>query len=394
MSPAVARGRQVYPARRAVEHAVALDGVRPLRLFPVLWPLWQVETTANVYDEQAYEVIDWFVVRAVREAGFHRVDDLARFFGTPVPLVRRCLAFLEVIGHLRVEADAVRLTDLGHRAAAAGIRYVPKESRQDLYVEQYSAQPLPRRYYQGSVPIFATPEVPEDRLGDRSRFQPLFAPTAFQPSIVEELARRPDRTEFNLPRLLRELSVLRHHDAFLPAYVVETADRGLLVYTAVAAERDSLFEEVCRQVPTIRNMISAEERGDPREIWTAWLAEGRAGRGTLRQLPNGVWRATLRADAFGPDARLPLTRVGSFELRKRHFLQLWCDDAGVRRQAVVERALNMTRTADIETGAEFRRRIAGLARQLEVPAPTLDELRRYGREHKRYAQLARLDVLE
>ncbi|MEE6258065.1 hypothetical protein [Plantactinospora sonchi] len=393
MSPAAARGRRVYPARRAVEHAVALDGVRPLRLFPVLWPLWQVETTANVYDEQAYEVIDRFLVRAVLEAGIHQVDELARFFGTPVSLVRRCLAFLQVIGHLRVEADTVRLTELGHRAAADGIRYVPKESRQDLYVEQYTGQPLPRRYYQGSVPVFPTPEVPEDRLGDRSRFQPLFAPTAFQPSIVEELARRPDRAEFNLPRLLRELSVLRQHDAFLPAYVIETADRGLLVYTAVAAERDSLFEDVCRQVPAIQNMISAEESADPREIWTAWLAEGRAGRGTLRQLTNGVWRATLRADAFGPDARLPLSRLGSFELRRRHFLQIWCDDAGLRRRAVLERALNMTRAADIETGEELGRRIDALARQLGVSVPTLTQLRRYGREHNLHAHLARLDAL-
>jgi hypothetical protein len=390
----VTRGRRVYPARRAVEHAVAVSGVRPLRLFPVLWPLWQVETTANVYDEQAYEVVDRFLVRAVLEAGLHQVDDLARFYGVPISLVRRCLAFLEVIGHVRVEVDTVRLTDLGYRSAQADIRYVPKESRQDLYVEQFTGQPLPRRYYEGSVPVFPTPEVPEDRLSDRSRFLPLFAPTAFRAEMVEQLGQSQDRTEYNLPHLLRDLRVIQERDAFLPAYVIETADRGLLVYTAVAAERDSLFEAACQRVPTIHNMINAEDKDDPREIWTAWLAEGKGGRGTLRQLPNGVWRATLRADAFGPDAKLPLSRVGSFELRKRQFLQLWCDDADLRRRAVLERALAMTQAADVDSRAELERRTAALARQLDVTEPSVTDLRRYGEQQKRRAHVARLDALE
>ncbi len=82
---AVTHSRRVYPARRAIEHAAGLPGLRPLRLFPVLWPLWQVETTASSYAEQPYELIDRFLIRAIREAGLSQTAELAGFLGLPPP---------------------------------------------------------------------------------------------------------------------------------------------------------------------------------------------------------------------------------------------------------------------------------------------------------------------
>ena len=389
-----AQGRRVYPARRAVEHATSLAGVHPLRLFPVLWPLWQVETTASFYDERAYEVVDRFLVRAVSEAGLCQVDELAAFYGIPAALVQRCLRFLTTIGHIHQDGGTVSLTALGQRSAQAGIRYEPKESRQEILIEQFTGQPLPRRYYEGSVPVFTSTEVPEDRLADRSRFMPLFAAAVFRPDLVEHLAQRSDRAELNLPQQLRDLRVIGERTAFMPAYVIETAGRGLLLYTALAAERDAFFEAACHQAPAIQNMINAEKKADPREIWTEWLAESQAGLGTLRQLPNQVWRATLRADAFGPGGKLPLNRLGSYELRKRHFLQLWCQDADLRRSALSQRALGMTSSSDIISQADLRKRIAALARQLEIAEPSLADLRQYGNQHHLHASVARMDALE
>lgn len=385
--------RRIYPARRAVEHATSIAAIRPTRLFPVLWPLWQAETTANVYDEQAYEMIDRFLIRAVMDAGLDRIDELAGFFGIPEALARRCIGFLATIGHVREDAGTVTLTDLGRRSAQDGIRYVPKEGRQEILIEQFTGQPLPRAYYHGLVPVFFGTEVPEDRLADRSRFVPLFAPTMFRPELVENLALRPDRAEFNLPRQLRDLRCTGWRDARLPAYVIETAGHSLLVYTALAAERDSFFENVCRQVPDIAQLVNAQERTDPRQIWTEWLADSTAGPGTLRQLPSGTWRATLRADAFGPEAQLSLSKVGSYELRKRHFLQLWCDDTGLRRRALIERALAMTSNSDITTKADLRQRVTFLARQLEVAEPSLADLRQYGHQRRMVSAVARLDAL-
>jgi hypothetical protein len=389
----VSTGRRIYPARRAVEHATSIPGMSPLRLFPVLWPLWQAETTASVYDEQAYEMIDRFLVRAVMDAGLHRIDELTAFFGIPEALVRRCLKFLATIGHVREDAGTVTLTELGRYSAREGVRYEPKESRQEILIEQFTGQPLPRAYYQGSVPVFPGTQIPEDRLADRSRFQPLFAATMFRPEMVESLAQRPDRTELNLPRQLRDLRFTGKRDVCLPAYVIETAGAGLLVYTALAAEPDAFFAGVCRQVPDVAQLINAEKKTDPREIWTEWLADGKAGPGTLCQLPSGIWRATLRAAAFGPDAGLSLSKVGSYELRKRHFLQLWCDDAGLRRRALIERGLAMTSASDITTAADMRQRVTALAGQLQVAEPSLTDLREYGHKHGMHAAIARLDAL-
>jgi hypothetical protein len=390
-----AQSRKVYPARRAIEDAAATPDVRPLRLFPVLWPLWQAETAASVYDEQDYDVIDRFLVRAIAEAGFADVASLSSFFGIPADLTRRCLSFLSAIGHVHHDQDGtVRLTDLGLRSAQAGIRYEPKESHQDIYIDQFTARPLPRRYYEGSVPIFATHKVPADALYDRSRFTPLLAWTPFREQIVLDLAARSDRAEFNLPGQLQDVRVIQHGEAFLPAYLIETADNGLFVYTARAAERDTFFEAACRQVPGIHHMIEAEEKTDPRDIWTAWLADSDVGRGTLQRLPNAVWRATLRSDAFGPSGNLGLSQLGSYLLRKRYFLQLWSDDARQRRDAVMNRALAMTQSPDVATRADLRERVAALSRQLEVPEPNLADLRSYGEQHDKHVLVARLDGLE
>src|SRR6185437_16074244 len=233
---------------------------------------------------------------------------------------------------------------------------------------------------------------PADRLCDRSRFTQVFATTEFQESCVQELARRADRADFNLPNQLRDLRLVKLGHAFLPTYLIETADSGLLVYTARAAERDSLFESICLQLPVIGRMIDAEDRADPQATWNAWLADGN-GPGTLRRLPNGVWRAILRSDVFGPAGRLPLSRLGSYELRDRYFLQLWSEDSGLRRQTVMDRTLAMTQLSEIKTTADLEKRIAVLARQLEVTPPELTEIRRYGEQHEMHGRLARLAAL-
>jgi hypothetical protein len=139
-------------------------------------------------------------------------------------------------------------------------------------------------------------------------------------------------------------------------------------------------------------MIDAEGKSDPRKIWTAWLADSDVGRGILHRLPNGVWRATPRSDAFGSSARLGLSQLGSYRLRKNYFLQLWSDDVRQRRYAVMDRALTMA--PDVTSRADLRERVTALCRQFEVPEPSLTDIRSYGEQHDMHARLARLDGLE
>ncbi|WP_329428901.1 hypothetical protein OG339_06735 [Streptosporangium sp. NBC_01495] len=386
--------RAIYPALRAVEHATALAGVRPLRLFPVLWPLWQVEITANVYDEEAYEVVDRFLVRAVVEGGIDRPRELAAFFGLPLSLVERCLAFLAAIGHIAEVDGRIRLTELGSRSAQAGVRFVPKESRQKLLIERFTGRPLPRSHYRGSLPVLTSPQMPPEMATDRTRFLPLFVTVPFQARIVSDLAARPDRTEYNLPDQLREIRKVEEQDAYLPAYLIETGDRSLLAYTAIGPERDGFLEDVCRDVPAIHARIDAEDRVDPRRLWTEWLAGGKLGPGLLRQLPRGLWRATFGSSTFSGPPRLPLSRLGSFQLYRHHFLQLWCDDDSLRLRAVKERALGMARLREVRTQADLSTRIAALAGQLEVPTPTLADVRSHAERGRSDEHLAHLDALE
>jgi hypothetical protein len=85
--------------------------------------------------------------------------------------------------------------------------------------------------------------------------------------------------------------------------------------------------------------------------------------------------------------------VGSYELRKRHFLQLWCEDTALRTRALNERALAMTANSSL-TKAGLLQDVAALARQLDIPEPDLADLRRFAEQDGRRTVIARLDSLE
>lgn len=385
----------IYPARRAIEHAVSRPGTHPVRLFAVLWPMWQVEVTADLYEEQAYEVIDRHLIRAIADGGISTSSELSAFFGLDPSLIERCLHFLTVIGHLWVNGERVGLTDLGVRSHRDGVRYaLCKESRRKLLFERFTGRPLPRSHYDGSIRVLDTPTVNKEEVADGTLFRPLFAPAPFREQLVLTLAARPDRAAYNLPVQLREIRDLRPQDAYLPSYVIETAGGELLGYTAVAGERDAFLEEVLTLVPEARARVEAETRLDERRLWQEWLAASGLGHGSLQQAPHGGWRVVLPAKVYGRSGKLPLSRVGSFQLRRNHFLQLWCQDERLRRSAACERALGMARQREVRTQADLVRRLNGLAAQLEIDGLTLTSLRGYAEQNGLRERLAHLDALE
>jgi hypothetical protein len=387
--------KSIYPAWRAVELAVRIPAVRPLRLFPVLWPLHRVEVSANIYDDPSYDLIDHFLVRAVHEAGITAVGDLCTFLALPSPVVRRCLAFLATIGHVRIDGEQVQLEELGVQSLQAGIRYEPKLSRLVLLFEKYTSQPLPRRYHEREVPILRTAEVPPNQTQDGSRFRRIFiADEDFRVEWLTALANRPDRAKFNLVGQFGafDLGSARPGDGFLPAYLIETAEHGLLVYSAVAEERDSLLEDVCRDVGHAGHLISAEPVPDPRGLWLQWLAGEGLGSGDLTQQANGVWRVTLRPSMFGEKAKLPVSRIGRFWLYRNHFLQLWCDDPALRRQSVLERTVRIAGSDDAATSEQLLDRATWIAEGLQVDPPSMAEIRDHAVATGAVDRLARLDI--
>jgi hypothetical protein len=362
----------LYPAGWAVERALDVPGVRPTRLFRVLWPLWQVEAAAERWEEQTYDIVDRFVVRGIREGGLRRVGELSEFFGLPGTLVERCLDFLERIGHMERDGDVVRLTDLGVRSATAGVRLARTEDRLRLLVDRFTHRPLPREHYDPSVAVLAAPSDVVERWG----FRALFSAEPFRVGFVDELANRPDRAAYNLPLGLENPRVVSVSDGYLPAHLVEIAGGDLLAFTKVSSGRDAFLESVCRQAAGVRNLLDEPAGASPREIWIEWAAdEQRHGLAEIAQLESGLWRATFGADVFGEGPmKLGLTRLGSFDVFRDHFIQLWCDDEELRRRALLDRAVPSVNYR-ARTATELLEQVAALAHRLEVLPPGLGEIR-------------------
>lgn len=383
----------IFPAHRAIEHAVSVPGAHPRRYFGVLWPLWQAEITGWVDDPQAYEVIDRFVERAIHEAGLRTTVAIADFLGLPQSLVDGCVRYLATIGHIQDHGGQLTLAEPGTRSLAAGKRYVAKEARQLLLFDQFTARPLPRDHYAANVTTVNRPRLEKGESTDGTQFTALFAATQHSDDLVRQLAAHPDRTAYNLPTEIQNIQVVGWTPAYLPVYLVETT-HGLLAYSRAGEERDAYIEDACRHVPAIADQLAREHTDDPRTMWIDWAAERRAGLDSLRQLPNGVWRCTLPASAYGERPKVALRRLGSFEVRRQCFLQIWCDDATFRRKAVMDRGARMARVRGIDSRGAMVARVSALATQLEVPPPDLEAIRTYAERAGLVDAVDRLDQLK
>ncbi|GGN18736.1 hypothetical protein FHR83_004036 [Actinoplanes campanulatus] len=367
-----------------LERVAGMPGVQPLRVFPVLLPMWAVEIRTVVLDAQPYEVFDQYVSRAVAGAGLREPSRLAAFFGVEVGLIERAVRFLESVGHLRGDGAGVVLTELGRRSVADGCRYVLKEDRQVVYLDGFTCEPLPKSHYAGTEWC----DEPSLRLADRTAFHPVTASPAFRVGAIQELADRPDRERFNLPGALTSVEPLEAWQAWLPAYIVECVSELLVFIKAVDGPDRHLGKIV---TPYLSEVLAAEPRVDDMQVWLTWLeAKGLPG-ARIRRMPNRVLRAGLPAAVFGQAVRW--AQLGSFEVRQQTFMQLWCEDVAARRQAVLVRAAAITGAGGVRRRAEVEQRLADLAGQLEVAAPGWDDLYRYAEEADDRALLDRLNVL-
>jgi hypothetical protein len=366
--------RLIYPATRAVEHAARLPGIRPIRLFPLLWPLWQVETSADVHERQDFEVIDHFVMRAVGECDIRDRAGLVTFLNLPAGLVDRCLTFLATIQQVSLNGSAVELTPLGQQSLNAGVRLVPTTSRLTILIERQSGRPLPRDYYSGRVTVLDTPEIAAGQLADRSRFLQVFTTAPFRPDVIREIEQHPDRADFNLPGQLHNLRMEGARDGFLPSYLVETADHRILAYTGVAEARDEFLEQLCTET-LIEHLIEAKRIRPPREVWSEWLRASTAyADGRLVESAEG-WQVVMDAAAFGDAPRIPLARIGSYQFRDNLVIRVWCADRETRRRALIERSLGIATLPEVTSVRELEVRIDRLADSLEVATVSVAEVR-------------------
>jgi hypothetical protein len=384
----------IYPALRAAERCVAQPGVLPVRLFEILVPLWQVEISAQADDREPYDLVDKFVARAIAEGGVDTADGLAELLGLTRSFVDRVLHFLDLIGHVVRRGDLLALTPLGLRSLRDDTRYVQREARQKLLFDGLTMAPLPREHYAGDIVLLPRPSY--------QRFQALSAIALgvdgeFRFDAVTRLLERPDLDTFNVPHALRNVRILGVGQVYLPVYLVDVVlpDKrtSCLAFSQVAGERDTVMERLVAGVPGVRRVLDAEDSLDSATLWGNWLERRGLPARCVARLPNGLWRATLPASQFGEKPLFPLSKLGSFEVYQRSFLQLWCDDPTARRKTVSERGLALLSRRDITTRDNLAGHLASLSRQLAVDPVTIAELRESAERQRRYDQVNRIDGL-
>ncbi len=398
-----------YPEERALENAAYGEGVVPTRIFAFLLPVHRVEIEATVTDGEPYELIDRYLERGIAEAGLNTVPELAGFLALDEVLVDRALRFLGAIGHVVSSDGKVSLTELGLRSVRDKVRYVvTRKDRRRLYFEAFGSRPLTSPYYDSRAVTFldaAGLHEAMKRPSDGPWFRPLTSTYGFRPDALAELCGRPDRDRYNLPEGINDPKIVGAPEGVhLPAYIVRAVDRQgvgarvrYLAYTQAGDEADPDVGDLCHGTPEIASLIETEEResagGPDRSRVDSWLARRNLDSHRPVQIRDGMCRITLPGSAFGGDGRISLLKLGSFVVLGNGFFHVWCEDARVRRRALLERAdtyLSARLRVDPVVAGE---RIGRIARQLElgeVDLPTLKTMAAKAGRRDLAAQLSRL----
>ncbi len=386
--------RQIpYAVERALENADDA-GLRPVRVYWTAFPLYVVEVSAVVTDHAPFELLDRWVGLAIAEAGYRSVAEIAGFLGVSEQIIERVRLFLAGIGHLVGSDGALALTDLGVRSVRDDTRYTLKEDRLKLYFDGVTCSPLPSRFYGRGVRVLSMADAHAQH-----RFQLLPHEREFRTDAVTELARRPDRADYNLPDEHDGLKVLAHEQAFLPCYLVKAhAARGprILVYTAAdAAAGDPYLEPIVGKWQTVETTLRTEEsheesRRTELEEWlrdrglnlsqlTTWAARD------VPQLRLPAKHFPLSGTPEKTRGEFPLHQVGSYATPQSYILHIWCTDPATRREAALIRALAYA-DAGRKDALQVTQFLERISRRLDASPPlTVGDLREYARRTGRGA---------
>lgn len=382
-----------YPERRVLEDAAFNRGLVPTRMFALLWPVWVVTISADVVEDEDYQLIDRYLSRGIAEGGWSTTSELANAFALETELVDRALRALVGIGHLRSTDAHWELTDLGARSVRDQRKYVlTREDRRKLYFEAFASRPLPRACYDDTVTLLSHGEMPR-------RFHVLVSTRGFDPQALAALATHPGRDRFNLPeRIDRPTQLGASEQLFLPLYLLRCRQAdgtiGHLAYSQASAEADPDLSDLVNRTADVVGMLDAEDPPGAADVDRArdWLR----GRGLDRYRPawqrDGMLRVTLPSGSFGGTG-IPLDQLGSFEISGRSFWQLWCVDADVRWQALLTRMDNMLAARSRLDRAFVGSQVARIARQLELSAVGITEVYRMAARTGRTGLAAQLATI-
>lgn len=347
--------RQIlYDPRRAIEHVQTLPGITPIRLFAILFPVWHVETTTTQEQGRPYELIERYIERSIEDAALYTVRDIADFLGLDSKLVEKILLFLETIGHVTSSKEIWSLTPLGRKSVQEGKKYTSKEARHILYFDGFYSQPLLQEHYNNRLHILSEGEADEmSRLYSKGargyKFSSLFSLHPWRPEMLSALERRTNRSHYNLPEELHGLQPLNVMQVYLPIYIIEARKQSgpstltqYIAYTHVKGRRDEFFEHIINSSRDISLALAVEQGMEANELWSSWLKKKGLHNILPQQLANGIWQVVLPKEAFRTEqTELSIASIGTYHLERGYFLQIWCDDVQIRREAALDRTLKI-----------------------------------------------------
>ncbi|MEO6890107.1 MAG: hypothetical protein ABI456_12200 [Ktedonobacteraceae bacterium] len=404
--------KPIYDPRRALEHIQTLQGVVPVRLFAILFPLWDIETTARQEEGRPYELMEKYVERGIDEGQLHTVEELTAFFGLQDAIIQKILLFLKTIGHVTQQGTCWDLTALGHKSVRGGTKYVSQEKHVRFYFDAYTSQPLRKEHYEGKKVRIFSPEEAAEIIHMKTwgyRFHLVISMHAWRATSLRELEARVDRGDYNMPVEMREVQMLAARPAYLPMYVIETKRKGrtptatgsslaprphYLVYTGIRNLRDTYFERIINDNAMVYAALRGEKEAVQRDLWDAWLHE-KGITGIPLERPDGTWQIALSPSMFeGPQAKLATTKVGNYDLRDGYFIQIWCDDQALRRRAALDLALRLVKGQQrFIKRRDLQEHLQLLGTQLQVAQLSIDDVRRRAVETKKEDLVKVLDNL-
>ncbi len=379
----VVKTSPLFSTQRALEAVQAIDGLWPVRLITILYPLWEVEITGRQERSFPYELLEQFVVRGIVDGKLLSADELSTFFGLDRGLVDKILTRLQTLDQVRQEDGIFIITELGHKSLKEGVIHRNLETRRKLYFEACDGKPLPQRHYK--LHIMSEIEAKAYSNHHMKRFYHFWP---WQPNSLHALVQQPERSNFNLPDEVIDPQVVAVTPVYLPMYIIEAhqqnnlknSDTTYVVLNRLQGLRDDFFEDIINSGCDIINALYADAMDNVKK-----LMEGRIARwGISEHIVNlnklspdsDLWRVVVASAGFQRSGMEPsLVDIGKFKLVKGYCLQIWSNDRHLRRRAAYEQALTTImywqRPATQQTVDKL---LEGLASRLETGKLTLAEL--------------------
>jgi hypothetical protein len=380
----------LYPPDRAIELASNVSGLIPVRLFALLYPLWLVEIDAHEETRRPYALIEQFIERGIQEAHLRSVQEMVDFFGLSTSLVTKVLHFLATIQHIQQVDGRWILTERGEQSLLQGVKSEIQEKGQYIYFDGFCSKPLTQDHYHKNLHIISDLEaksITRTAAGGH-QFYRLHTSEMWNIRALRDLVNNPDRAKYNLPQELRAVTTTSYALVYMPMYIIETKRQRLmqpyyLVYTHIKDQRDAFFEHIVNKTLSIQRALDAMPKEENlAEIWSRWLRSDNMAYLRPEQTREGLWRVNLPETLF-PSSEYPLRKIGTYYKEKGYFLQLWCNNDILRRQAIFDRALYLV-TKNLKTIKRkyIEDRLQQWSELFAVASVHVYELYSWAREHR------------